>query len=313
MENQDKFPLDSAASIERLVPSSNERFAQVKSKLTRGFVKSITEKSWSYDNGVECPVVQVLYTDRGRFNSYNTGYDKVKIVSLTVVDQDGHGLLARVATHLTKTAVHLLEGHVLRLRIFNDLLMSPNKNSPPTAVIVIVQMDIIGSGPLIMQQAETHTPTLDDVTPTMDCDAGDEPAANVQDEFEPPPVPTSPCASGSRLCSVYGLNFRRCICDKIPIADQDLTSIMSSCPFATGESAKDLSPNEKRNILYWWYATNVFLICGKANRGPLPDCLVYAIRCESNMSGLSRTMKVESVVVRKTLVVHFYSILLFLL
>jgi hypothetical protein len=40
--------------------------------------------------------------------------------------------------------------------------MSPNKNSPLTAVIAIMQMGIIGSGPLIMQQAETHTPTLDD-------------------------------------------------------------------------------------------------------------------------------------------------------
>jgi hypothetical protein len=48
------------------------------------------EKSWANNNGVECPVVQVLYTNHGRYNSYNTGYDKVKIVSFTVVDHDGH-------------------------------------------------------------------------------------------------------------------------------------------------------------------------------------------------------------------------------
>ena len=101
VENQDKYPLESEVSLECLIPSANERFdfAQVKSKLTPGFVESITAKSWSCDNGVECPVVQVLYTHRGRFHSYNTGHDKVKIVSLTVVDQDGHRLLARVATH----------------------------------------------------------------------------------------------------------------------------------------------------------------------------------------------------------------------
>jgi len=52
-----------------------------------------------------------------------------------------------------------------------------------------------------------------------------------------------------------------------------------SCPFATGDSACALPNNEKRNMLYWWYATNVFLICGKGCRGPLPECLVYAIRC----------------------------------
>lgn len=76
---------------------------------------------------------------------------------------------------------------------------------------------------------------------------------------------------------MYGLNFRRCVCDKIPVAQQDLTSIMRSCPFATGGSADSLPPNQKRNMLYWWYATNHFLICGKRMSGPLPDCLVYAI------------------------------------
>jgi hypothetical protein len=142
-----------------------------------------------------------------------------------------------------------VEGHVLWLHIFHELLVSPNKKSPLTAVVFIVQMDIIRSGPLIKQQAETHTPTLDDVTQIMDCDAGDEPSAFVGDEFEPPPVQMSPCEYGSRLCSVYGLNFCHCICDKIPIADQDLTSIMSSCPFATGKSAMDL-PKMKRGTCY---------------------------------------------------------------
>ncbi len=68
MENQDKFALDSAASIEHLIPSANEQFdlAQVKSKLMPGFIKSIMEKSWSYNNGVECPVVHVVYTNHRR-------------------------------------------------------------------------------------------------------------------------------------------------------------------------------------------------------------------------------------------------------
>ncbi len=132
----------------------------------------------------------------------------------------------------------------------------------------------------------------------------------------------SPCEYGSRLCSVYGLNFHHCICDKIPIANQDLTSIMNSCPFATCESAMDLLPNEKRNMLHWWYATNMFLICGKVKCGLLPDCLVYAIHCEypnlivikyKYMSGLLRMIKDERIVIRKILVVPIYSILLFLL
>jgi hypothetical protein len=67
------------------------------------------------------------------------------------------------------------------------------------------------------------------------------------------------------------------VSDKVPVANQDLTSIKRSCPFATGDSVNSLSPNQKRNIMYWWYATNIFLIYGKGNCGPLPEYLVYAI------------------------------------
>jgi hypothetical protein len=195
------------------------------------------------------------------------------------VDRDGHRLLARVAAHLTDTAVHLKPGHVLRLKLFNDMLMKPHERTAPMAVIVIVQMDVIGSGPFLVDETDMTTPTLDVVSPTdpMETPVHD-PQAFDDKDFEPPPAPDKPCSYGSRRCSVYGLDFRRCICDKIPVADQDLASIMGSCPFVTHDSVDDLANNEKSNILYWWYATNVFLICGKKQRGLLPDCLVYAIR-----------------------------------
>jgi len=225
-------------------------------------------------------VLQILHTDHGEFQTFASRFDKVKIVCLTVVDRDGNRLLARVAAHLTDTAVHLREGHVLRLRMFNDLLMSPHKHSPPTAVIVIVQMDVMGSGPFITAEENMRTPTLDSMpTESKGIAGGATNIADIGEEFEPPPVLEHPCTYSNRRCSVYGLNFRLCVCDKIPVADQDLTSIKSSCPFASGGPADCLSANEKRNMVYWWYATNLFLICGKGRHGPLPDCLVYAIRC----------------------------------
>jgi hypothetical protein len=206
-------------------------------------------------------------------------FDKVKIVCLTVVDRDGNRLLARVAPHLTDTAVHLRKGHLLRLRLFNDLLMDYNGKSPPTAVIVIVQMDVIGSGPLVTDESNMQTPMLDSMPAESGVATTAAPPSHLDDQFEPPPIPERPCTYNDRLCSMYGLNFRRCVCEKIPVRDQDLTSIKRSCPFASAGPAESLPPNEKRNMLYWWYATNFFLICGKGNRGPLPDCLVYAIRC----------------------------------
>jgi hypothetical protein len=142
--------------------------------------------------------------------------------------------------------------------------MKPNEQSPPTAVVVIVQMNVIGSGPILTDKANMHTPMLDEmpieVSSVTDVGSNGE----VNEEFEPPPHPKRHCTCDNRL---------------LPVVDQDLTSIKRSCPFPTGGSANSLPPNEKRNIVYWWYATNIFLICGKGYRGPLPECLVYAIRC----------------------------------
>jgi hypothetical protein len=72
-----------------------------------GFVQSITNCSWLFDDGVEFPVVQVLCTDHGSFQTYSSCFDKVKIVCLPVVDDDGNRLLACVVAHLSDMAVHL--------------------------------------------------------------------------------------------------------------------------------------------------------------------------------------------------------------
>jgi hypothetical protein len=148
--------------IETIVPSANRLFdlEELRRKLTNSFVQSITDRSWSFDKNIEHPVVQVLHTDQDAFQTYSTQFDKVKIVCLTVIDGSRNRLLARVAAHLTDTAVHLREGHVLCLNMFNDLIMKPNDQSPPTAVIVVVQMDIIGSGPILDDEVNMLTPVV---------------------------------------------------------------------------------------------------------------------------------------------------------
>jgi hypothetical protein len=140
LQNQNRYPFDCDVLIESLVPSANQKYdiQQVQSTLTSGFVQSITDKSWSYEDGVDEPVVQILHTDKGEYQTYSRRFDSVKIFCLTVLDGDGNRLLARVGPNLTETAMHLLPGHLVRLRIFNDMLMKSHPSSPPTSVIVIV-------------------------------------------------------------------------------------------------------------------------------------------------------------------------------
>lgn len=150
-------------------------------------------------------MVQVLHTDHGKFETYSSCFDKVKVVCLTVIDGNGNRLLARVAAHLSDMAVHLQEGHILCLKMFNDLFMKPNKHSPPTAIIVIVQTDMLGSGPILMDEVNTQMLTINEMPVgthgTTDTDTTD----NVSEEFDPPPQPEQPCTYDHCLCLVYRL------------------------------------------------------------------------------------------------------------
>ena len=106
------------------------------------------------------------------------------------------------------------------------------------------------------------------------------------DEFEPdddgfvidPRVHAKPaCTDDSRLCAKYGIRFAACICDAIPVGSLKLEALKMDCYFATDE-LDSMPNNHKRNMIFWWYATNVYSIVGKGNTERMPLCLEYAIR-----------------------------------
>jgi hypothetical protein len=82
-----------------------------------------------------------------------------------------------------------------------------------------------------------------------------------------------PC-DGS-LCSICGL--RTNVCFSALIAMPDLEHIRSNCYFAD-RLVSEMTNAQKRNMLYWWLAVNVFAICGKGMRQPLPACIIAWIR-----------------------------------
>jgi hypothetical protein len=73
--------------------------------------------------------------------------------------------------------------------------------------------------------------------------------------------------------------FIKCVCEVIPVNQRNLQAIKEDCYFAT-DNLESMSNSHKRNMIYWWYATNVFSISGKGTRGQLPLCLEYEIRKE---------------------------------
>ena len=85
------------------------------------------------------------------------------------------------------------------------------------------------------------------------------------------------CTPEHRYCSVYGVSTVVCVCQSDPVANIDLEVVCWYCHFAT-KKVCNMNNSEKRNMLYWWYMTNVYNICGKGNREDPPACLKAAIR-----------------------------------
>ncbi|KAL7535734.1 hypothetical protein ACHAWF_015063 [Thalassiosira exigua] len=85
------------------------------------------------------------------------------------------------------------------------------------------------------------------------------------------------CSPEHRYCSMYGVGTVICVCESDPVEKLDLESIHQYCWFATMEAAK-MDNGLKRNMLYWWYMTNTYSICGKGQRADPPACLKAAIR-----------------------------------
>jgi len=85
------------------------------------------------------------------------------------------------------------------------------------------------------------------------------------------------CVPNHRFCSVYGVSTVVCICKTDPVHKMNIAMVRQYCYFATTEVSK-MSNSWKRNMLYWWYMTNTYNICGKGTRAELHTCLKAAIR-----------------------------------
>ena len=80
-------------------------------------------------------------------------------------------------------------------------------------------------------------------------------------------------------CSIYCINFVQCITKTFAINHIVLDDILVDCPFVNDDKTSDTMINkDKRFLLYWWFATNISMTCGRHNRIELPSCLIEHIR-----------------------------------
>ena len=80
-----------------------------------------------------------------------------------------------------------------------------------------------------------------------------------------------------RYCSGYGVSTLICVCETDPVDKINLETERQHCYFATTDVSK-MCNGWRRNMVFWWYMTNTYNICGKGHREEQPVCLKYAIR-----------------------------------
>ena len=245
---------------------------------TEGYVKALTELKSGMDIlGFGVPPILIVYsTETENYNevtNLTNEKQRVKLTQMRLVDGSGDQIHTRLAVNLAEMGRCLKRGDKVRLDSYTELRYRVNPESPRMPALFVHAISRVGNVPLPDDSIKPPLP-IAVVCPIAHLDDY-EPSSEYIIDPRKDEKPT--CTDECRHCAVYGIRFLKCVVELIPVKDRNLATIKEDCYFAT-DDIDDMPNNHKRNMVYWWYATNVFSISGKGKRGKLPVCLEYAIR-----------------------------------
>ena len=242
-------------------------------ELTMGYITKVARRE-DTSSITDEPILQVVERET-KYRGSST-VTQVQFTHLTLCDGDGNIIVGRVVTHLTHEARKLERGDIIKLPVFTELTHRIG-NSNPMPALFIVEFRKIGYAiiPENVKQQQLScdlSNSSDKSNDTPSANDNDTAGGNLQKD-----VSNAKCEFPNRLCSINGIQMIVCICKSQPVHRLNLNTIREDCYFATEEVDK-MTNSQKRCMVYWWYATNVYSICGKGKRMMLPDCLVNAVR-----------------------------------
>ena len=229
------------------------------------------------------PILQVAADPVMKFeeSKHNNKSNHTHITHLRLCDGNKDVMIGRLSMHIAHDGKKLGAGDIIQLESFTPLTYTPSRtsNNPQphkSPAVVIHTYSIIGYKAVPIQ--------LNDPLPciTMTDEQIEEYTINEltggsvgDDEYEE--LVEVDCTAEHRYCSMYGVSTVVCVCKTDPVEKINLNTVREYCYFATYEIEK-MPNSKKRNMLYWWYMTNIYGICGKGNRKDPPACLKAAIR-----------------------------------
>ena len=286
----EKYPIreDDFAAMDRpdAIPTSDLTPTQVKSMLSPGFVERLQDPMFYADEN-ETPVLMVRGMRHDTRASKAAHGRHVSATSLTLLDGSGKIIIARVGMAAQDLARGLRQGYVIKLIEYHQYFFAKHDDKYSTAGIGLMRFEVAGFGNLPGEDF-TAAGVADkaDLTEKVRSEVDDDEAPE-EDVFlgwdeskEKPPKPRNCCTVAGRACSMYGtLFFRSCVCEEIPVPDDDdLLKPIADKYFAKDRPVSEMTNNMKRNLLYWYYAHEVYHVRGWLHRMPLPSCLVFKIR-----------------------------------
>jgi hypothetical protein len=268
-------------------------------ELTKGIAKGLQERSLEFRHGDSTgtsstssanPIVQIgTFSFRTKHQVTSFGLaTNIKMCTARVIDGDKNSLLLKFDSMLGSALERdLAEGCVLELKSYQPMYFAFETTDPSNMALVVRSYRVVGryqlpadyvticeapiktvaEPPRERQSVGRRKKSNNDVNPP-----GDDPNDSMDETDD-----NSLLNCDGNYCSLYGVRFRRCVTELFPADSFILDEVASKCFFVTVE-VKDMDNSMKRNILYYWYATNVYSICGSGNRQPLPKCLVQHVR-----------------------------------
>jgi len=277
----DNVPDHSTASVGEVNTASNEQ-QRLCSALTSNYISDIAMGKDISDGAESSPVLQVVASPTMEFEESSTE-SHVHVTSLRLCDGSKDQVLGRLSMHLAHDGRRLGAGEIIRLNSFTPIRYTPSKEegSPHRSPAVVIHTYTrLGYSPVPRDLKDPiHCPTMtrEEIEQySLNSLQFPPDASGERPGFEK--IGDKPkCTPEKRCCSLYGVSMVSCVCETDPVDKLDLEVVREYCYFAT-KTVDKMDNGLKRNMLYWWYMTNIYHICGKGKRKPLPSCLAYAIR-----------------------------------
>lgn len=311
--NPDQFPmaLSDSPRTDGQTPCEEVAQSQKTPSLSKGFVDQLCSPMGAFLDTE--PVLQVLKFEL-KFDAPPPKKKKTKQQAtlakrnntipvrrgrLILWDGGQHMCLGILASNLNDDARHqLTDGQpIIRIKEFSAMHFQENEGSDKQLAVFILQYQFLCRpllSPISMSNLIFTSPLEDPVEgpqpEVVHPSTNNDPVSSLHHSilayeenpgYEPLPVECLVfCKPGARLCSRHGILVNHCIAehyeDKIKRLDF-LEAIAQGYPLVDQE-VEDMTPNLQRNLLYWWFATNIFFVRGGGNRQQLPPCLTACIR-----------------------------------